>query len=105
MSRYIISGYDAQVLVTVGFDPPLQTFFLQVDDYRKGDQEDHCVCWRGTVPGELPTVAALEEVVRPYATLEEEVRAQLQQDYDHREPPTPLQRHMIRLLQHLRTLP
>jgi hypothetical protein len=103
MSRYSIGGHDPQLLVVVGFDPPLETFFVQVDDYRKDDEEDHCLCWRGTSPGELSTVAALEEVVRPYATLAEEVRAKLQQDYDHREPPTPLQQDMIRLLQQPRS--
>jgi hypothetical protein len=96
MSRYVIKSSNQDLLVTVGFDPPLETFFLQVDSYTAPLEED---VWLGTSPGELPTVEALAEVTRPYATLTAEVRAQLQYDADHRTIPTPLQRSMIRLMQ------
>ena len=96
MSRYIVRGLNPDHLITVGFDPPLQSFFLQVDSYAAPLEED---VWLGTSPQAIPTVAALVEVTRPYAILTAEVQAQLEQDYETRTTPTPLQRAMIRLAQ------
>ena len=103
MSRYVIPAYHLDHLVVVGFDNVLETFFLQVDDRGRPDDADHCMCWLGQFPRELPNVAALAEAVRPYARLSPEATAQLQQDYEQRTPPTPLQRHMLRILQRVRS--
>ena len=96
MSRYIVPGLNHDHLITVGYDPPLSTYFLQVDSYAAPLEED---VWLGTSPQAIPTVAALVEVTRPYAILSAEVQAQLQRDYETSSPPTPLQQAMIELLQ------
>lgn len=105
MSRYGIPGYDPQHVIIVGFDPPLESFFLTVDDLSQPDVEQQQVAWQGTQPHELPHVEALANALQPYAVLSPETRQRLQQDYDGREPPTPLQRHMLRILARVRKMP
>jgi hypothetical protein len=99
MSQYVIPGTEPVYVIMVGYDPPLETFFVQVHTYDRPDTEDHLVYWRGTTPHELTTVAALAEAMAPYGVLSAEMHIQLQHDYDTRTTPTLLQRAIIARMQ------
>jgi hypothetical protein len=92
MSQHSIPGSLPGHVIVVGYDPPLETFFVQVHTHDRATGEDDLVYWRGTYPFELVSIAALAEAVAPYAVLSAEVHAQLQHDYQRRTTPTPLQR-------------
>ena len=71
MSRHYISRNPLEIVV--GWDPPLQTYFLQITDPTRDEEE--FVLWRGTYPEELPTIESLTAVLTPYAALTEEWRS------------------------------
>jgi hypothetical protein len=79
MSRHILTAKDPALRVVVGWDPPLATFFLQVEDLRKEDDEDEdpMVAWLGFEPDEIPTVEALAEKLAPWAEIPMETRLRL----------------------------
>ena len=56
MSRHRIAERPSEVIV--GWDPPLQTFFLQVCDPEK-DDEGEVILWLGGISGEIRTAADL----------------------------------------------
>ena len=82
MSRIDVRS-DELYNVTVGWDPPLQTFFGQVFD-RKAEEVDPdggpcVVLWVGA--GErIATVEHLAELMARYVTLDEETKLQLVRD-------------------------
>jgi hypothetical protein len=94
MSQHSIPGYLPGHVIMVGYDPPLETFFVEVYTHDRATGDDHLRYWRGTHPYELASVEALVEAVAPYAVLSAEVHAQLQHDYERRTRPTPLQQAM-----------
>jgi hypothetical protein len=94
MSRYTVDTQDQEIVV--GWDNPLQTFFLQVSE--RGRDEEGPRVWLGTLPGELPTVEALAKALTPYTTLSDELRTTLQRDADARTLPSPLQRAFANLM-------
>ena len=99
MSRYNIEPNDSRYLVTVGYDPPLQTFFAMVNDLeREDDEEDEGpLYWVGTSNKEITTVQDLQESIREYAILDDDMIGQLEVDHIHAEPPSHLQKLMIEL--------
>jgi hypothetical protein len=99
MSQYVIPGREPVYVIMVGYDPPLETFFVQVHTSDRPDAEDHLVYWRGTTPHELTTVAALAAAVAPYGVLSAEVHTKLQHDYEVRTTPTALQRAILARMQ------
>ena len=102
MSRYPVPAHDATLVVTVGWDPPLQTFFGQVvRPATSADQEDACVAWVGTSPQAIPTVAQLWTHLHPYADLPVAAQALLARDQASSPPPTALQVRMGQLLEPL----
>src|SRR5262245_44566308 len=105
MSRYRIA--EAPNEVVVGWDPPLQTYFLEVFKAALGgeeEEEDEILLWPGTRPGEIPTVAAIEDVLAAHAELTSgaaltpELCRKLEEDQANSTLPSELQRHMIELL-------
>jgi hypothetical protein len=103
MSRHCIARQPNEVVV--GWDPPFQSFFLEVFDVAKGeDEDDEVLLWLGPPVGEIPTVAALEATLAAHAeltsgaTLTPELRRKLEEDRANSSQPTPYQRHMIELL-------
>jgi hypothetical protein len=101
MSRYTLPSYDAHLVVTVGWDNPLQTFFAQViRPATSVDDEDRCVFWVGTEPQELPTVAQLCTHLDPYGAIPGALQDQLTRDQARSLPPTVLQVRMGHLLAH-----
>jgi hypothetical protein len=95
MSRHEIQ--HKSLLLTVGWDSGLQTFFGQLDDEDMPAGEE-MILWVGTTPYALPTVEALEAALRPYWELDTETIADLQADQAAQAPLTPLQRAMLHFL-------
>ena len=97
MSRYHVDAKDAEhFTVIVGWDNPMQTFFVQVWDLAKEEDDDEaCVFWIGTHPGSVPTVTALVQAMSAYAALPGDIATQLERDQALSEPPTPLQQWMM----------
>jgi hypothetical protein len=69
----------------VGWDRPLQTFFVQV--FTPGDEDDpadpdagEIFIWLGTEPGEIPTPEAAIATVAPFAVVPDDLAAQLRDD-------------------------
>lgn len=100
MSRYILKK-TPEILIIAGFDNPLQTFFSQVFDLvQETDEEDHIVFWNGIKPKEITDVQKLEEALKPYIeAIPEDIKTQLQLDYDNRTPPSVLQMFAARFLE------
>lgn len=94
MSRYAIP--HPQWEITVGWDHPLQTFFVQVRRLggKDGSTADPLVLWVGTEPKALLTVESVRQSLRRYVAVPREIAAALQRDLEHRTPPPPLQRQV-----------
>lgn len=81
MSRYELVPDDPDLLLTVGWDPVLQTYFAHVVHPAIGrPPRDVLLLWVGTVAGQIQTVEVLATHLEPYITLAEELRQQLMQD-------------------------
>lgn len=81
MSRYEIHGIDPHHQVALGWDPPLQTYFLQVFDDRVENEDEQCVLWLGADPGVHLTAADLFAAVVPYANLSHDIVRRLLADH------------------------
>ena len=103
MSRYEIQdsrGRDA----VVGWDPPLQTFFLQGDFIGEDGREREVPgIWIGGFPEEISTVETLSDVIHEKlgVDLPPTLRDQLMQDQILSEPQTESQRAAISWLDQL----
>ena len=81
MSRYQIPTLHAHQTCVVGYDPPLGTFFAQIEDVTiPADDERHIVLWVGTEIEELVTVAALTDALHSVVALPAHIKAQLEHD-------------------------
>jgi len=81
MSRYHIPTLSPHHTCVVGYDPPLGTFFAQIEDLTiPADDERHIVLWVGTEVQELGTVAALTHALHGMITLSAQTQAQLTRD-------------------------
>jgi hypothetical protein len=99
MSRYIIPAHEARYHVVVGWDAPLATFFGEVWDPTKDEDDDAaCLLWAGAALGALPTVEALHTCLEPFATIPHAVSAQLQQDCATTPPRSPLQERLLQMM-------
>lgn len=66
MSRYELPGKKLGTTIAVGWDAPLQTFFMQV--FRPGRRT--ASVWKGGSPDDrLPDFEDLRRVIAPYADL------------------------------------
>jgi hypothetical protein len=105
MSRYPIPAHASlrasipHVCVVVGWDNPLQTFFGQVLDPDRPLTQPETVTWIGTRPAEIRTVEELVSAMEPYGTMPEAIVVQLRQEWSARTQATPLQEHMVAMLQ------
>lgn len=90
MSRYSFQAGGREIIV--GWDNPLLTFFVQVWD--EAEDEDAPVLWVGAKPGEVCSVEALSECVRPFGEIPEVILTGLRADSAAREPLTDWQRKM-----------
>ena len=98
MSCHTIHANEPNISVTVGFDPPLNTFFAHVarTDSQHEDDGD-LILWLGTTPGEIQNAGDLITPLAPYAVLCTEHLATLQADQTAHagKQPTGLQKMMI----------
>ena len=81
MSRHVFTGLQQENTVAIGWDRPLETFFVQVmrpDPQMEG--EDEILFWKGTDLRELPTAADAIAAARPWAILPAELGATLETD-------------------------
>lgn len=90
MSQYSFRAVGHEIVV--GWDNPLETFFVQVWD--ESSDADDPVLWVGTTPEAVATVEALSALVRPYGEISDELLKKLREDFALREPPTEWQRRM-----------
>lgn len=91
MSRYVIKK-TPEILVVVGFDNPLQTFFSQVFDLKETDEEENVLFCNGFKLKEITTIETLENSLKEYVeNIDEHTKNKLEQDYNNRKPPTKLQ--------------
>jgi len=77
MSRYKLpaDGLD----IVVGWDPPLSTFFVQVWDLHK-PEDDNEVLWVGYTPGEIRDVDQVVKAVAPWVRVPDSVQRSLYAD-------------------------
>ena len=105
MSRYVLPAYDRTLRVTVGWDPPLQTFFGQV--VRPTRVPSTCgavVAWIGTRAQEIPSVAQLCRQLAAYAAIPRATQARLAREQRESRPPTALQVRLRQALDQLEPL-
>ena len=82
MSRHDLIPFSKQYDVTVGWDPPMETFFAQVEDLilaRQGN-DDAMVVWFGTSFRDILRPEDLAVHVAQYATLTDDYLAILRAD-------------------------
>lgn len=84
MSRYELPPKDPAHKVIVGWDHPLLTYFVQVIDRKKedDDEDEKFVLWLGCSPREIYEVDHLARAVGRYAVLTTEMRTTLYDDKD-----------------------
>jgi hypothetical protein len=81
MSRREVPAKESGRQVFVGWDHALLTFFLQVYDPSR-DEEENPVVWRGASRRELYDLDDLLRVASPHAEIDAEMRATLYGDRD-----------------------
>lgn len=84
MSRHELTPHDPAHRVIVGWDHPLQTFFVQVIDRAKEARhaEEKFILWRGYRLRQIYEVDQLERLVARYADFPPEIGATLYGDKD-----------------------
>ena len=81
MSRHDLTPFDPAHEVTVGWDPPLQTYFAQVLDTAVGEESlAYEVLWIGTGLCEVPNLAIVIAAVAPFASVPAGLPGQLARD-------------------------
>lgn len=81
MAYHEIPARDPAKRVVVGWDPPLQTYFVQVIDRareaQEDDENDKFDLWVGCTFGEIDTIDGVAGYVSPHAELTGLMRATL----------------------------
>ena len=81
MSRHVFPGHTGATSVAIGWDRPLQTFFVQVFRPDPDDaSEEASFIWKGTEPGELRTPMMAIAAARPWSTLPDDLAHTLEVD-------------------------
>jgi hypothetical protein len=92
MSRHIAYS-DEKIEVIVGYDPPLRSFFYQVWDKEKIEDEDAMLDWGGADRfNKINTVAVLQLKLKNYCIIPEEIKTKLkdEKDDDAERPDSPI---------------
>lgn len=79
MSRHLLDALDPELVVWVGWDPPLATFFLQVEP-PGGVDGDGLVCWLGTDWGEIDDAAEVVARLSEWAEVPDDLVERLEWD-------------------------
>nr|WP_314471319.1 hypothetical protein [uncultured Sphingomonas sp.] len=81
MSRHQFPGIEPGTSVSIGWDRPLGTFFVQVlRPHPHLTGEDDTVAWHGAHPGELTTAAAAVTIASRWADLPADLAITLETD-------------------------
>lgn len=80
MSRHGIEANDPRFEITVGWDHPLNTYFVQVEDNEAEDEDDALIVWVGTSYNEIQTPEALQAFIAQYGNIPQEVIKALRDD-------------------------
>ena len=81
MSRHELDPLNPMHEVTVGWDPPLASYFAQVLDTAADEESDaREVLWIGTGFREVLSPAAVIAAVAPFATVPDDLPGQLARD-------------------------
>jgi hypothetical protein len=81
MSRHVFTGLQGKNTVAIGWDRPLETFFVQVmRPHPEMEGEDDILFWKGTDLRELKTAADANAAARPWAILPADLGATLETD-------------------------
>lgn len=81
MSRHDFPGTNGATSVAIGWDRPLDTFFVQVlGPHPELDGEETTFLWEGTAPGELRTAAEAIRIASAHAILPADLGATLETD-------------------------
>jgi len=81
MSRREIPAKRPDLVVTIGWDNPMATFFAQVEETRFDEEEEpRILLWLGQTDREILTPEALAPLLAPYAALSANMIATLRQD-------------------------
>jgi hypothetical protein len=81
MSRYEFPAKEGLTTLVIGWDRPLNTFFVQVyGPATAANAEPVEVEWQGTSPSELPTAAHALRVARTFADLPDDLGQTLETD-------------------------
>ncbi len=83
MSRYSLKPFAQHsdiFEVAVGWDPPLETFFVMVFGVADAGRDPDVRHWRGGQPRQIATVEELQAEVLPYAKLPMELVSRLRGD-------------------------
>lgn len=95
-SRRTLAPHQPGLVVIVGWDNPMGTFFAQVLPADDDVDDEDLVLWVGTRSGEIARPEDLVEPLAPYAQLSlaeiEQLKADRLEDVDR--GPTPLQRQL-----------
>lgn len=95
MSRYVIRE-EERLEVVVGWDPPLQTFFVQVYIPRgRPSGDDQILVWEGTEPEAITDVERVRELVGEAAEVTDQVLQRLENDRKTSRPPSRAQRAVL----------
>jgi len=79
MSRHLLPCNDPELVLWVGWDTGLQTFFAQVEPPGAARPDD-LLAWFGTMPEEVRAAADLARLVSRWAVLDRQVVATLESD-------------------------
>ncbi|MFB8236207.1 hypothetical protein ACFC58_06605 [Kitasatospora purpeofusca] len=79
-----LDGAPVGRTVTIGWDSPLATYFLQVLDEPPADSEDEVIetVWEGGVPHQHPEPDHLVELAAQYATVPDDLAGTLRFDQE-----------------------
>lgn len=81
MSRHDFPGKAGATRVSIGWDRPLQTFFVQAFGPDPDEpEEETALVWEGTSPGDLPTAATAIRIAAIYADLPADLGGTLETD-------------------------
>lgn len=83
MSNYQLEPKNDNHLVMVGWDDPLNTFFIHViDESLDEDDEGRDVLWLGCTYQEIHDVNRVIALAKPYANIPQDLKANLLKDSD-----------------------
>jgi hypothetical protein len=91
MSRY--TQIEGSIETTLGWDPPLDTFFLIQKDIGKEDEEnEYIICWKGMKYQEISTIDKFKSICEQHqVVLSKELEEALIRDSLVPHQPSPLQ--------------